>query len=175
MTGDQQRDPVSLTMWGGGVLLLGLGQLALPFESRDLFAGGESVTVWDLPASFRLGTGGSVLRQFANRATELWIGPGALVVTLVVLLLVIAAVVGRVPRAVPAIAAWAATAWQVGSYATLATVATYVRTPRPGLGIVASTVGALLISTPVVARSFRSKNPAAPPSQPFVPEMQTTA
>ncbi len=100
-------------------------------RSLDLFAGRGSITVWDLPASFRPGPGGSLLRQFANRAIELWVGPGALIVTVVVLALVLAVVVGRVPRAVPAMAAWAATAWQIGSYATLATAATCIRTPQP--------------------------------------------
>lgn len=158
MTSGERADPATFAMWGGGALLLGLGQLALPFTSLDLFVGRGSITVWDLPASFALGEGSSVLRQFANRATELWLGPGAVVATVVVIALVVAVVVGRVPRYLPAVAAWVATAWQVGSYLTLATLVSYTTTPRPGLGLVASVVGATLISIPLFVHRIRSSS-----------------
>jgi hypothetical protein len=113
-----------------------MGQLVLPFTSEALFAGQDTSTVRDFPASFTMGDGSAGLRQAANRLTELWLSPGAVVITVLVFALAAAATAGRVPRAVPALAGWVAAIWQVGAYLILVTAVDSIRTPRPGLGLV---------------------------------------
>ena len=150
-----RAEATSRALWGAGGFLVAMGQLVLPFTSPTLLVGRGSSTVWDFPAAFTMGDGSAIPRQVANRLTDLWLNPGAVVVTVLVVALTIAAIAGHVPRAVPAVAGWLAALWQVGAYLTLVTAADWVRTPRPGLGLLASIAGAVLLTAPLLLTRAR--------------------
>jgi hypothetical protein len=162
---ERRAEATSRALWGAGGLLVVLGQLVLPFMSPTLMAGRGGSTVWDFPTSFTMGADGSVPRQVANRLTDLWLNPGAVIITVLVVAVTVAAIAGWVPRAVPALAGWVAALWQVGAFLTLVTAADWIRTPRPGLGLLATITGAILLSAPLLTRSPKTALPDPDPGR----------
>ena len=145
--------------WLVGGLLVVVGQLGLALV--------DGQSIWSLDDR-ALGTGpaDSLAHRLAAEVAQGWIPGGAVVAAVVVLGLIVArTLVGR-PwlEGAAALAAWLVTIGSTIAYLTVAFQVDYVRTPRPGLGLFAMALGAVVLTVLAVhgrtTGSARSANTA---------------
>lgn len=130
--------------------MVAIGQVALPFV--------DGQTIWSLDGRVLSGprAGASVIHRLVSDVASAWGMPGAVVAAIVVVLFAALAAtggIGRVGRYLPAAAAWVASAALAVSWAAVAFEVAYSQTPRPGVGLFVSMLGALVLTlTPLLSK-----------------------
>ncbi len=143
--------------WVLGASLVAIGQVTLPFVDGDTLWSFDGASLSDHRA------GDSAIDRLVTEVASAWVMPGAVVAAISVLLLATLAATGhltritRIGRYLPAATAWLAPAVMAICWAAVAFAVNYLRTPRPGIGLFVSMLGALVLTNTPSLRAPRSQ------------------